>query len=102
MFDKELSFIFNENYLKKYFKDSKVKRSYLFGIACGSLMIAHKMRLYKGGIPQAVSWGILTFAITGSLHLYTLETKSLDEYEIIKKTMKERNIIEDPNSPKPL
>eukprot|EP01032_Pedospumella_encystans_P007614 gene7614-9116_t len=64
-----------------------VKSSYLWGIGCGALMMAHKARIYPGRMGLAVNWGVLTFlAVSGGSFIKCADEVN-KKYEAVRLAM---------------
>lgn len=72
-----------------------VKSSYLWGIGCGALMMAHKTRTYRGNFNHAFSSALFTFACTSLVSL-VLCTREVDrKYELLQKAFHYQGYKED-------
>jgi len=69
-----------------------IRESLLAGFGCSGLVMAHKVRIYKGQLAHAGSAGILTFGFASmvSLALCTFERES--RHGMIENAMKESKI----------
>mmetsp|Transcript_14066 Transcript_14066/g.14171 ORF Transcript_14066/g.14171 Transcript_14066/m.14171 type:complete len:101 (+) Transcript_14066:324-626(+) len=64
---RESPLLSKEEWTNFFMKAPCVKSSYLWGIASGSLMLAHKSALYKGYMTHAWSSAVLTFLFVSSV-----------------------------------
>lgn len=74
-----------------------VKSSYLWGLGCGSVVMAHKLRIYRGNVRHAVSSGILTFIIVSTVSFVTCANEVNRKYDQLQKAFRIQGIKEDPN-----
>eukprot|EP01038_Epipyxis_sp_PR26KG_P010181 gene10181-13698_t len=91
-----------------------VKTSYLWGAGCGSLMAAHKMRMYRkyfflrmfderlfqylllgGAAFHAFSAGLLTFVCISCVNFAVCANDLNKRYEMLRKAFEMQNIKED-------
>jgi len=77
---------------EEWSKTPCIRESMLAGFGCSGLVMAHKVRVYKGHLAHAGSAGILTlgFASMMSLALCTFERES--RHGMIENAMKESKI----------
>eukprot|EP00601_Ochromonadales_sp_CCMP2298_P030812 CAMPEP_0173348214 /NCGR_PEP_ID=MMETSP1144-20121109/13605_1 /TAXON_ID=483371 /ORGANISM="non described non described, Strain CCMP2298" /LENGTH=107 /DNA_ID=CAMNT_0014295827 /DNA_START=207 /DNA_END=526 /DNA_ORIENTATION=+ len=79
-----------------------VKSSYLWGVGCGSLMMAHKTRLYRGNLKHAVNAGLLTFMVVSSISFTWCVHKHNQKYEQIRLAFsRQKKIKQDPRGARP-
>mmetsp|Transcript_14952 Transcript_14952/g.16184 ORF Transcript_14952/g.16184 Transcript_14952/m.16184 type:complete len:108 (+) Transcript_14952:52-375(+) len=69
-----------------------VKPSYLWGFACGSLMTAHKLRLYKGRLNLALNYGFFTFLSVSSIFFLNCAYEVNSKHEMIQKAFTKQKI----------
>mmetsp|Transcript_38677 Transcript_38677/g.77028 ORF Transcript_38677/g.77028 Transcript_38677/m.77028 type:complete len:113 (+) Transcript_38677:32-370(+) len=69
-----------------------VKPSYLWGIGCGSVVFAHKMRLYRGRLGHAINAGVLAFMVVSSASFAMCATDLNRKYELIRQAMSIKGI----------
>lgn len=74
-----------------------VKSSYLWGMGCGSVVMAHKLRLYRGNVRHAVSSGIVTFIVVSTFSFVTCANEVNRKYDTLQKAFRIQGIKEDPD-----
>mmetsp|Transcript_17468 Transcript_17468/g.29476 ORF Transcript_17468/g.29476 Transcript_17468/m.29476 type:complete len:114 (-) Transcript_17468:566-907(-) len=84
-----------------FYRTPCVKSSYLWGIGCGSLMMAHKTRIYRGHFNHALNAGVLTFLTVSSISFLYCAHNVNKKFEMIRQAFAlQGKIKEDPNSSK--
>ena len=68
------------------------RESALAGFGCAGLMMAHKLRIYKGQFRPAISAGILTLGFTWALSLGMCTAEREMRHGMIESAMKESKI----------
>mmetsp|Transcript_17661 Transcript_17661/g.24240 ORF Transcript_17661/g.24240 Transcript_17661/m.24240 type:complete len:120 (-) Transcript_17661:1049-1408(-) len=76
-----------------FFHTPCVRSSYLWGIGCGSIMMAHKLRLYRN-FHHGFSAAILTFTFVSSLSFLKCAHDVNTKYELLRKAFAVQNIKE--------
>mmetsp|Transcript_15866 Transcript_15866/g.23894 ORF Transcript_15866/g.23894 Transcript_15866/m.23894 type:complete len:98 (-) Transcript_15866:25-318(-) len=73
-----------------------VMKSYAWGACCSGLVMAHKMRLYRGNIGHALRAGLATFLLVTVFKLrhtaYEIQNNAKMKYEFDKQ-LREKNLI---------
>jgi hypothetical protein len=72
-----------------------VKSAYLWGIGCGSIMMAHKTRTYRGNLNHAFSCALFTFAFTSTVSLVLCTREVDNKYGLLQKAFHYQGYKED-------
>lgn len=86
--------IFTRKAWEDFAKKPCVKSSYLWGIGCGAIMAAHKMRLHRN-FSKAVNAAFFTFAVVTSASFCLCAAEVNQRYEMLQKAFKIQHIKED-------
>ena len=98
-FNKLLSW---KNWEDFFYRTPCVRSSFLWGMGCGSMMAAHKLRLYRGQVGRAVNAAVLTFVVVSSGNFLICANDVNTKYDMIKQAFQQKNMKEDrSNRPQP-